>query len=173
MSASSATSFAGADTVMTGLAFVLLSLTLFSISMFVAVALCVKSNGRETSKEMDFCGRRIRKAPPFDDDATGFSASVDGGLDGCECTLSCVAVENRAATGGDVGGNGAPKDGGDTFNGGSDDGSEDPDGAGMRLRSIRVSQMPTGGANTNICDCMRVICSQMNGKMVAWMPSSH
>lgn len=127
-------SLAGADTVITGFALALPS-PLFSISMLVAVALCVKSKGLETSNEIDFCGRSIRKGPPFEDDAAGFSESVEGVFDGFDAALSCVAVEKRPVTGDADGGKGVPKDGGDTFSGGSDDGSEDPEGAGIRLFS--------------------------------------
>ena len=77
MSAASSISF-GADTVMTGFDLAFPSLP-FSISMLVAVALCVKSKGLDTSKDMDFCGRRIRSAPLLEED--GLSESVDGGLD--------------------------------------------------------------------------------------------
>lgn len=122
---------------MTGFALALLPPPV-NISMLVAVALCVKSNGLETSKEIDFCGRRIRSGPPFEDD--GLSASVDGCFDtGCESRVSWVAVENLVTGDDEVDWKGPPNDGGETFKGGREDGKEDPEGAGIRLTSESVS----------------------------------
>ena len=147
---SSATLAGGAETVMTGFALGLPSLAL-RIAMLDAVALCVKLNGRETSKEVDFCGRSTRSGPAF---APDFSDTIDAGgrSPEFESELSFVAVEKRVVTGEvEDDGKAAPKDGGETLSGGSEDGSDEegfpePEGAGMQLsrQSALANVHPSG-----------------------------
>lgn len=120
----------------------------------------MKLKGFETSTETVFWDRRAFNLD-CDDAETGALSSLREGIcdirEGCELMESVVVVESRGLPDGDEEGKACPKEGGETFKGGSDDGKElEPLAVGIRLHSRRRWSVQRRGKDDRMLRLRRI-----------------